>query len=261
MDHTSRLLRTQITSQNLPCPSPSFLASLISTRSPTPPLASLAATAKARLLACDLTTSDLIDSSQLSSFPAEILDAAPRVQELSLQRDVCVQVLDIENLASSRWEQIEELEAIERGERTRGRQVIRVTGDGDGSGENEEGLAAGRFDAPSAASGPPSTAAAAGPGRNATHRLVVQDHRGQRIYAVELKRMPDMGVATTSIGCKLLLRAGSVVARGIVLLTPETCLLLGGRIDPWHDAWVVSRMARLKEAVGRGPDGATSTSR
>ncbi|KAG5985179.1 hypothetical protein E4U55_000815 [Claviceps digitariae] len=260
MDLTSRL-RTQITSQNLPCPSSSLLASLTSTRSPPPPLPSLVATAKARLLACDLTTSDLVDSAQLSSLPAEIVHE-PSSQELSLRRDIFVQVLDIENLACSRWEQIEELEAIERGERTRGRQVIRVTGEGegDGQGQGQESQVNGRGDASSAAASRPSAAAAA-PGKNATHRLVVQDHSGQRVYAVELKRMPEIGVAATSIGCKMVLRAGTIVARGTVLLTPETCLLLGGKIESWHDAWVVSRMARLKEAVGAEADGTSSTSR
>ncbi|KAG6018412.1 hypothetical protein E4U43_001784 [Claviceps pusilla] len=260
MDPTSRL-RNQIISQNLPCPSSSLLASLTSTRSPPPPLPSLVATAKARLLACDLTTSDLVDSSQLSSFPAEIL-RSPSPQELSLPQDIFVQVLDIENLSSSRWEQIEELEAIERGERTRGRQIIRVTGeaDGDGEGDGDGTQSNGSRDAASAVSGRPSVAAL-GPGRNATHRLVVQDPSGQRVYAVELQRMPEIRVATTSIGCKMLLRAGSIVARGTVLLTPETCLILDGKIEPWHDAWVVSRMARLKEAVGAGTNGAAPTSR
>ncbi|QPH10257.1 hypothetical protein C2857_001486 [Epichloe festucae Fl1] len=247
MDLTTRL-RTQITSQHLPCPSSSLLTSLTTTRSPPPPLPSLVATAKARLLACDLTTSDLIDASQLSPFPAEILNAS-NVKEVTLAQDVCVQILDLENLSLSRWEQIEELEAIERGERTRGRQVIRVTGDGDDRD--------GHGDASAASSRPPP----AGPGRNATHRLVLQDRKGTRVYAVELKRMEGIGVATTSIGCKMVVRAGTVIARGTILLSPENCVLLGGKIDAWHDAWVVSRMARLREAVGAGADSRSSTSR
>ncbi|KAG6144668.1 hypothetical protein E4U46_006917 [Claviceps purpurea] len=238
-------LRTQITSQNLPYPSPSLLASLVSTRSPPPPLPSLVATAKTRLLACDLTTSELVDPAQLPSFPAEILPpAGANAQEVPLRQNICVQVLDIENLASSRWEQIEELEAIERGERTRGRQVIRVTGEEDE--DDARGVA-------SAASARPSAGAGAGiAGKNATHRLVVQDRSGNRVYAVELLRMPGLGIATMSIGCKLVLRAGCIVARGTVLLTPETCLVLGGKIESWHDVWVAGRMARLKETVGAG---------
>ncbi|KAG6062653.1 hypothetical protein E4U32_002091 [Claviceps aff. humidiphila group G2b] len=238
-------LRTQITSQNLPYPSPSLLAILISTRSPPPPLPSLVATAKTRLLACDLTTSELIDPAQLPSFPAEILPpAGANAQEVPLRQNICVQVLDIENLTSSRWEQIEELEAIERGERTRGRQVIRVTGEEDE--DDARGVA-------SAVPARPSAGAGAGTaGKNATHRLVVQDRSGNRVYAVELLRMPGLGIATMSIGCKLVLRAGCIVARGTVLLTPETCLVLGGKIESWHDVWVAGRMARLKETVGAG---------
>ncbi|KAG5920756.1 hypothetical protein E4U42_006078 [Claviceps africana] len=240
MDPTSHL-RTEITSQNLPCPSAALLASLTSTRAPPP---ALLATAKTRLLACDLTTSHLVDPSRLASLPAETLGAP----EASLPHDTCVQVLDIENLSLSRWDQIQELEAVERGETTRGRHVIRLTDDGQPDA---------RGDASSSA--PPSRLAA--PDRNATHRLVVQDRSGQRVYAVELTRMPGLGVATTSIGCKMVLRAGSVVARGTVLLTPETCLVLGGKVEPWHDAWVASRMARLREAAGAGAGGASSTSR
>ncbi|KAG5934623.1 hypothetical protein E4U53_000648 [Claviceps sorghi] len=237
MDPTS--LRSQITLQNLPCPSAALLASLASTRSPPPPLPALLATAKARLLACDLTASDLIDASQLASIPPSILGA----QQGLLPRDTWVQILDVENLSSPRWERIEQLEAVARGETTRGRHVIRLTDEAQSPG------------------GDASSATVPRPERNATHRLVVQDHAGQRVYAVELKRIPELGVGTTSIGCKMVLRAGAVLARGTVLLTPETCLVLGGKIEPWHDAWAASSMARLREAVGAGAgaDGASST--
>jgi RecQ-mediated genome instability protein 1 len=224
MDTTQ--LAGSIASHLLPPPSQSLLTSL-TTRSPLPPLASLVATAKARLLAADLTSSTLLDRTQLVPLPLGVENAS--LKEQRLQRDTHVQVVDLENLSLSRWEQIEEMEAVDRGERSRGRQVVRVTDEEAGDG-----------------------AAQVSAGKNATHRLVLQDCNGARVYAVELQRIDGIGVAKTSIGCKMLLRAGTTVARGTVLLTAANCTLLGGRIDAWHDAWTAGRMARLKEAVGAG---------
>ncbi|RDA91277.1 hypothetical protein CP533_6324 [Ophiocordyceps camponoti-saundersi (nom. inval.)] len=121
-----------------------------------------------------------------------------------------VEVLDVEDLSLSRWEQAEALREVARGERTSGRQIVRL----------DESAEAGVAD---------------------------EDCRGTRVYAVELRRLPRIGVRSTAMGEKILLRAGTVVARGTVLLAPESCLLLGGRIDAWHDAWANSRLQRLEE--------------
>lgn len=178
--------------------------------------------------------------------------------ELKLPRDIHVQVVDIENLSLSRWEQVEELEAIERGEKTRGREVIRVTAEDDNreqdttlSGQaatqtaTQQQQRAATNQSQSASSNIPPTA-----GRNTTHRLVLQDSQGKRVFAIELKRIDRVGVGKTCMGEKMLLRAGTTVARGTLLLTPESCVLLGGKIDAWHDTWMEGRLARLKEAVG-----------
>lgn len=122
---------------------------------------------------------------------------------------------------------------MERGEKTRGRQVIRVTDEGEDA-DTAQRLGSGTVQA----------------GKNATHRLVLQDCKGTRVYAVELKRIEGIGIGKTSIGCKLMLRPGTVAARGTVLLTAENCVLLGGKIDAWHEAWMNGRMARLKKAAG-----------
>ncbi|KAK4068375.1 uncharacterized protein Triagg1_7314 [Trichoderma aggressivum f. europaeum] len=230
-------LRRAILAQSLPPPSQTLLTTLTS-RSPPPPIPSLLATAKARLLASDLTNpSGTVVDPSMPVFPPT-LDSAT-VQESTISQNTHVQVLDIENLSLSRWEQVEELEAIERGERTRGRQVIRVTdeenGEADGSAEQTQASRAG---------------AAASGVANAVHRLVLQDGRGKKVFAVELKRIGGIGIGKTYIGEKILLRAGAVVARGTVLLTPETCTLLGGKIDAWHEAWMEGRLARLRESVG-----------
>lgn len=203
---------------------------------------SLLATAKARLLASDLTntTGAIVDPS-IPVLPANI--DATTVKEAKLAQNIHVQVVDIENLSLSRWEQVEELEAIERGERTRGRQVIRVAPE-DGDAETDSSFA-GQTQASRAGA-----AAVSSGGANAVHRLVLQDGRGKRVFAVELRRISGIGIGKTHIGEKMLLKAGAVVARGTVLLTPETCTLLGGKIDAWHEAWIEGRLARLKESVG-----------
>lgn len=223
-------LRNAILSASLPPPSPSLLTTLVTARTPPPPLPSLLATAKARLLATDLTNSALLDAPSLPSFPAGITSA--ETQEYRLPTAIHVQVLDIENLSLSVWEQVEELEAIDRGERTRGREVIRVEAEDDGQQENGH---AGEVRAA---------------GRNATHRLVVQDCRGTKVFALELKRMEGVGVGKTNIGEKMLLKAGTVVARGTILLEPKQCVLLGGKVEAWQKTWVEGRLARLKESVG-----------
>ncbi|KAI9147800.1 mediated genome instability rmi1 [Paramyrothecium foliicola] len=247
-------LRASLLAQSLPAPSSNFLASLITARNPPPPMPSLLATAKARILASDLTAASSgndgggaapLDPS-LPSLPAGVDD--PSVQELRLPHGVHVQVIDVENLSLSRWEQVEELEAIERGERTRGREVIRVVNTDQ---DDPAAAAAGGSQTQRPQSQAPAAAdALRAAGRNATHRLVLQDCRGQRVFATELKRIDRIGVGSTNMGEKVLLKAGTVVARGVVLLTPETCVLLGGKVDAWQKSWVEGRLARLKEAAG-----------
>ena len=245
MDLPSQL-KAAIISQSLPTPSPSLLTSVTTSRNPPPPLPSLIATAKARLLACDLASSTLLDPST-ASLPLTVADAQAR--EARLPRDIHVQVVDVENLSLSRWEQIEELEAVERGERTRGREVVRVTAEDDGGGRGDnEGS---QTQLPTTSTQRRAAAAATTTaGKTATHRLVLQDRNGKRVFALEMQRMERIGVGRTCMGEKVLLKAGAVVARGTILLTPETCVFLGGKIDAWHKAWIEGRLARLREAVG-----------
>ncbi|KAM3561286.1 hypothetical protein MY1884_002470 [Beauveria asiatica] len=250
MDLVSQL-RTSLAAQSLPPASTSFLTTLISARTPPPPTASLLATAKARLLACDLTTTttaSILDADAVAAFPVDVGSA--RVEKRTLPRDVHVQVLDVENLSLSRWEQVEELEAVERGERRQGREVIRVTAGEEGQGEEEHASSSSSSRAAGTQGRGPSGAQQATAARNAVHRLVLQDCKGQTVYAVEMKRMDSIGIGKTSIGEKMLLRAGSVLARGSVLLTPDKTVFLGGKVDSWHEAWATARLARLKAAVG-----------
>ncbi|KAL3952205.1 hypothetical protein ACCO45_013922 [Purpureocillium lilacinum] len=176
--------------------------------------------------------------------------SAASAKEVRIPRDVHVQVLDVENLSASRWEQVEELEA-----------VVRVTADDDDDNSNGvvDGTAASQTQTQTTAMAQARTANAGGGGAappavaagpNATHRLVLQDHQGNRVYAVELRRVDRIAVGKTNIGEKMVLRAGTVISRGSVLLTPETCTILGGKVEAWHEAWIQGRLARLKEAVG-----------
>ncbi|KAI6081334.1 hypothetical protein F4821DRAFT_249521 [Hypoxylon rubiginosum] len=244
-------VRTALQNLGLPAPTLAWIQSALPNRNPLPPMPALIATVKTRLLALDLTIPGILEP-PAPAFPPNLHN--PEVRELKLSRDTLVQVLDIENITKSKWEQVEELEAIARGEQTRGREIIRLN-------ENEDednGAQANNNEpqqqqrpapaAPTTAAG--SRAAAAAASKNATHRLLLQDCRGQTLHGLELRRVERVGIGTMSIGEKILLKRGTVVARGVVLLEPPTCTVFGGKVDAWHRAWVESRLARLKEAAG-----------
>ncbi|KAI1397765.1 hypothetical protein F4819DRAFT_499255 [Hypoxylon fuscum] len=239
-------IRGSLQSQGFPTPTLAWIQSAMPSRNPLPPLPALVATIKTRLLAADLTNPGILEP-PAPAFPPNL--ANPEVKETKLPRDVPVQVLDIDNLSKSKWEQVEELEAIARGEQTRGREIVRLpTGADD---DNEEHGVGSESTAPPPASRNTTVAAnAAAASRNATHRLVLQDCRGQTLPGLELRRIERVGVGALHIGEKLLLRKGATVARGVVLLDPASCVVLGGKVEAWHRAWVDGRLARLREAVG-----------
>ncbi|CAN8104957.1 unnamed protein product [Discula destructiva] len=239
-------LRAQLQAHALPPPSETWLQTLISSRNPPPPLPSLVMTAKTRLLAADLTTPGLLDSTaaQVAAFPTNA--HTPTVKEFRLASDVYVQVVDIENLSRSRWDQVEELDAIERGEQTRGREVVRLP-------YNNNGNEPAGTRPPESTVRPQADAAAAA--RNATHRLVVQDCTGQKLFGLELVRMPEINIGNLNIGAKILLKKGTLVARGAVLLEPTSVQFLGGKIEAWQKAWLDTRSARLAQAIATEREG------
>ncbi|KAK0725375.1 hypothetical protein B0H67DRAFT_570374 [Lasiosphaeris hirsuta] len=243
-------LQTALRSQLFPLPSHAWLLSIVTNRDPPPPLASLMATARARILASDLTTPGLLDAAYTAAhtLPAHVINNIAMVEH-RLAHDVVVQVADIENLSRSRWEQVEELETIERKEQRRGREIIRLPpagaegGDGDGVDAGSVAITQNLSSAPGSGGGGGSG------GVKATHKLILQDCKGQNVFAVELKRVEGIAAGKTSMGEKILLREGTVIARGAVLLDPENCHLMGGKIDAWHNEWDDTRLARLKEAA------------
>ncbi|KXJ90127.1 hypothetical protein Micbo1qcDRAFT_196316 [Microdochium bolleyi] len=224
MDSTPLQIRSGLQAQGLPPPSTQWIQGVMPQRRPLPPMPALVATVKARLLAADLTNPSIFEQTVLG-FPQNL--GNPEIRELKLPCDVLVQVLDIDNLSKSKWEQIEELEAIARGEQTRGREVIRLP---TASAEDDED--------PGTQS---STAAPTPAGR---------DCKGQKVFGLEHKRIEKINIGTLNIGEKILLRQGSTVARGNVLLEPSTCVIQGGRVEAWQKGWSEGRLARLREAVG-----------
>lgn len=192
----------------------------------TTPIVALQKTALFRILASDLTTA--VQPSPSSTFSPGIAD--PAIKDQRLPGPVAVQVLDIEDIGRSRWSQVEALEAQERGETTKGREVIRVL--------PEEGTAG--ADSAQAAGG---EIKSAGP-----HKLLLQDARGTKVYALELRSVPGVDVGL-SIGAKLAL-TDVLVARGLVMLEPRCVELLGGKVDAWDKKWREERKKVLKEKAG-----------
>ena len=154
-----------------------------------------------------------------------------------------MQVLDILDLGSSAWSQVEALSRIEAGEEVKGREVVRVVpimNADDGAGA----------DAPSAGAGmaPAATKRSAGP-----HKVLLQDARGTKVWGFEVVKIPKVGIGEegTSIGCKMLLK-GCVVRRGVVMLGPECVSVLGGKVEGWDRRWKEGRKTRLTAEAGMG---------
>ncbi|OJD15407.1 hypothetical protein AJ78_04339 [Emergomyces pasteurianus Ep9510] len=230
--------------------SPTWLSQFLSSqRVATTPLSALTQTALFRVLASDFTTS-LAITTPSQAFPEDISD--PAVKERLISGPVALQVLDIEDIGSSLWSQVEAIEKIERGEETRGREIIRTvtrdeSGDVAASSNNNNNSAnisgANNSNAAGARSTSSSTAGSGGP-----HRLVLQDAKGTRTVALEFKPVREIGIGKMSIGTKMVVK-NAVVARGMLLLEPDCVTVLGGRIEELDRAWKEGRKARLLEKL------------
>lgn len=242
-------IRSALAAEQLPSPSQAWLQSVISQQpAQQRSLPALVVAAKIRLLATDLTASGLFDNaSRPPGFPRELLSSqAASVQETHLTQDIVVQVVDMENLSQSRWQQVQALEAIERGEQKRGREIIRIPVGGE---EGENGDETGNE---SSRPGRPAASTAANNGLNdafSTHRLVLQDAAGNTLFALELTRIHRISISRLHIGEKLLLKAGTAVARGTLLLEPANVKFLGGQVESMHKTWLDGRLKRLREAA------------
>lgn len=139
-------------------------------------------------------------------------------------------MLHVEDITRSKWSQVEELEAQERGEMTKGREVIRVV---PGQQEGENTFAASDSDM-----------------KGGMHKVLLQDARGGKVWGIELERVKGVGLGM-AIGTKVLLKAVTV-ARGVVLLEPAGCEVLGGKVDAWEKEWRKGRKERLRSELGVG---------
>jgi RecQ-mediated genome instability protein 1 len=201
-------------------PADAWLNSFLSTQSTAVPVSSLKQTAMYRVLHSDISTT--LQTGPSAVFPPNILDAS--IVERKLPGIIPVQVMDIEDIGRSKWSQVEALESVERGEMTKGREIIRVV-----PGEDE-------------GTEPPSQLSSAGP-----HKVLLQDAAGCRVYGFELSSVPGVNL-NIAIGAKLALK-DVTVARGVVLLQPTTATLLGGRIDELHKRWKEELKEKLKNAA------------
>ena len=148
------------------------------------------------------------------------------IKDRRLPGAIVVQVLDVEDISRSRWEQLEAIEALERGEGTRGREIIRV---------------------PALPEGDDAAASAEPASKGGIHKVMLQDARGKCAYGIELKSVEGISISM-SIGMKIVLK-DAVVARSVVLLEPQTAVLVGGKIEELHKAWREGQKERLKAAI------------
>jgi len=206
-------------------PTTAWLQSFVSTTRSNTPLPALKSTAIFRLLATDITTS--LDQSASTLFPQDILNA--KIQTRHVAGPIVCQVLDIEDIGLSRWAQVEAIEAKERGETTKGREIVRVVDD-----DNEAGGAT-----------PAPVVQSKGP-----FKLLLQDAKGAKVYAVDLHGIEGLNTNMT-LGSKLLLR-NTNVRRAVAMLEPDSVQILGGRIATLDEAWKAGRKQRLMDAAKAG---------
>jgi RecQ-mediated genome instability protein 1 len=137
-------------------------------------------------------------------------------------------VLDIEDIGQSRWSQVEAIEARERGEMTKGREIVRVI-----EPENDD---SGQAAAPIQSKGP--------------FKLLLQDAKGLQIYALALRDVDGLST-NMNMGVKLLLR-NIDVRRAVVMLEPGNVQILGGKLEALDKAWKEGRKDRLIKAANAG---------
>lgn len=197
-------------------PAAAWLQTFVSGTRPNTPLPALKQTALFRLLATDITTS--LQPPSHTVFPQDVLN--PKTQTRIIPGPVVCQVLDVEDIGLSRWAQVEQIEAKERGETTKGRETVRIVED-----ENENGTIT-------------PTLRSKGP-----FKLLLQDAKGAKIYAIDLRGI--QGINTdTAMGVKLLLR-NTDVRRAVAMLEPANVQILGGKMDALDKAWREGRKERL----------------
>jgi RecQ-mediated genome instability protein 1 len=202
-------------------PTSTWMQSFLSTTRPNTPLPAIKQTAHFRLLATDITTS--LNQPAASIFPSDIVQGTK--QSRIVAGPIVCQVLDIEDIGHSRWSQVESIEAKERGEMTKGREIVRVVE------QENEGTA--EAAAPIQSKGP--------------FKLLLQDAKGLKIYAMDLRGIDGLNTSM-AMGIKLLLRNVDV-RRGVAMLETVNVQVVGGKLEALDKAWKEGRKERLIGAV------------
>ncbi|KAI8939574.1 hypothetical protein NX059_003338 [Plenodomus lindquistii] len=205
-------------------PTPAWLQSFVSTTRPNTPLPAIKQTALFRLLAADITTA--VNQPAACVFPRDILQGT--TQSRIVAGPILCQILDIEDIGHSRWSQVESIEAQERGEMTKGREIVRVV-----EQENEGSSEAA---APIQSKGP--------------FKLLLQDAKGLKIYAFDLRGIDGLNLSM-AMGAKLMLKNVDV-RRGVVMLEPGNVQVLGGKLEALDKAWKEGRKDKLMAAAKAG---------
>ncbi|KAL1958947.1 hypothetical protein VTO42DRAFT_3500 [Malbranchea cinnamomea] len=227
-----------LTTKSLPV-SQAWLTQFLSTQPVSSrPLSSLTRTALFRLLSSDFTKS-LSSQNSAHLLPTDVAD--PVFKERRIVGPVPLQVLDIEDIGTSLWSQIEALERVERGEQLRGREIIRTVTRDPGGGDLDAVTNGGNSGLNAAST---TTGDILGVSSNGPHRLVLEDAKGTKVVAIELKRINGIAVEKVPIGTKILLK-NATLARGMILIEPANVEILGGKIDIMDKEWRAQRKARL----------------
>jgi RecQ-mediated genome instability protein 1 len=212
-------------------PTAAWLQGFISTVRPNTPLPAIKQTALFRLLATDITTT--LNQPPASAFPPNILNGASA--STIVHGPIICQVMDIEDIGHSRWSQVEAIEAKERGEMTKGREIVRVVEQDDDEGRTQAARPEQQSKGP--------------------FKLLLQDAAGLRIYGLDLRGIEGLNM-NMSLGLKLLIKDVDV-RRAVVLLEPSNVQILGGKIENLDKAWKDGLKGRLQEAAK--PSDATET--
>jgi RecQ-mediated genome instability protein 1 len=213
-------------------PTAAWMRSFMASMRPNTPVAALKQTSLFRLLATDITVT--LSPPPAALFPADILRGPPQSRHVA--GPVLCQVLDVEDIGHSRWSQVEAIESRERGEMTKGREIVRIVDQDD--------------DSPAA-----STAQVQSKG---PFKLLLQDAKGTQVYALELRGIDGLNT-NMAMGVKLLLK-NTDVRRGVVMLEPSSVQLLGGKLEALDKAWKAGRKERLVTAAKAGGDNNNNSS-
>jgi RecQ-mediated genome instability protein 1 len=207
-------------------PTAAWMRSFMASMRPNTPIAALKQTSLFRLLATDITVT--LSPPPTALFPDHVLRGPSQSRHIA--GPVLCQVLDVEDIGHSRWSQVEAIESRERGEMTKGREIVRIVDQDD--------------DNPAA-----STAQVQSKG---PFKLLLQDAKGTQVYALELRGIDGLNT-NMAMGAKLLLN-NIDVRRGVVMLEPSSVQLFGGKLEALDKAWKAGRKERLVTAAKAGGD-------